>query len=258
MIEVKRLHYSYPGGDSCFSLRGVSFNLRPGEKIALMGPNGSGKTTLVHCLNGLICPTSGTVLVDDLDVSDPQVKFEIRRRVGMVFQNPDNQIVTTTVERELAFGLENMGIDRGTIRSRIDEALNRFHLAEYSQWPPHRLSGGERQRLALASIWVMAPKYLVMDEPTSLLDPRGREEVIAMLKRESEDGLGILFVTQYSEEAMACDRLILIESGKIIREGDPETLFHDETCLARLGLRQPVKMELKIYYNHLLDSRRGA
>jgi energy-coupling factor transport system ATP-binding protein len=255
MIEVDRIHYTYPDSDSPFSLRGISFCLRPGEKIAVMGPNGSGKTTLIRCLNGLIQPTSGKVSVDGMNTRNPEATYEVRRRVGMVFQNPDNQIVTTTVERELAFGLENLGLDRQSMRSRIEEAMERFHLVKYRQWPPHRLSGGERQRLALASIWVMAPKYLILDEPTSLLDPGGRKEVLEMLQRESEDGIGILLVTQYPEETLVFDRLLLIDSGEIVQDGDPETLFRAESMLSQLDLEPSISLQLKFHYERLLKNR---
>ena len=255
MIEVESLHFQYPGQDSSFSLRGICFCLQRGEKVALMGPNGSGKTTFVRCLNGLIVPDSGKVRIDELDTLDPDAKTEIRRRVGMVFQNPDNQIVSTTVEREIAFGLENIGMKPELMRPRVDEAMQRFHLSAYRLWPPHRLSGGERQRLALAAVWVMEPLYLVLDEPTSLLDPGGRREVLSMMDRESGEGMGILFITQFPEEAMNCDRLILMANGRIVRDGVPDTVFSDVSCLVRMGLRQPIDMLLSSYSRELMENR---
>jgi len=250
MIQVKNLKFKYPGDKSTFALRGVSFNLSPGEKVALMGANGSGKTTFVRCLNGLLKPLSGEVLVDGISAKETEILYEIRRRVGMVFQNPDNQIVTTTVVREIAFGLENLGVPTEEMKARVEEAIHHFHLEEYRDTPPHLLSGGERQRLALASVWVMKPSYLVLDEPTSLLDPQGREEVLYFMEREIKTRkMGILLVTQYPEEALTCDRLVVMNRGKIVFDRAPEDVFQNIEELHRLGVGVPVEMELRCYFN---------
>lgn len=248
MIEVKKLKFQYPESDSSFALRGVSFSLKMGERVALMGANGSGKTTFVRCLNGLLSPHSGEVLVDDLSTKDIGQLREIRRRVGMVFQNPDNQIVATTVIREIAFGLENLGIPRAEMTERVEDALKRFHLEMYSNTPPHLLSGGGRQRLALASIWVMHPSYLILDEPTSLLDPRGREEILSFLEGDSiKRKMGVLLVTQYPVEALGFDRLIVMDKGRIVLDDSPDRVFQNVEKLYRMGLGIPVDIELARY-----------
>ncbi len=250
MIQVKNLKFRYPGDKSTFALRGVSFNLSPGEKVALMGANGSGKTTFVRCLNGLLKPLFGEVLVDGISLKNTEMLYEIRRRVGMVFQNPDNQIVTTTVVREIAFGLENLGIPTEEMKKRVEEAIYHFHLEEYRNTPPHLLSGGERQRLALASVWVMEPRYLILDEPTSLLDPQGREEILDFLEKEVKTRkIGILLVTQYPEEALICDRLVVMNRGKIVFDKAPETVFQNIEKLYQIGVGVPVNMELECYFN---------
>ena len=248
MIQVKDLKFKYPGDKSTFALRGVSFNLSCGEKVALMGANGSGKTTFVRCINGLLKPVAGEVLVDGLSTTKTEMLYEIRRRVGMVFQNPDNQIVTTTVSREIAFGLENLGIPTEEMRKRVEEAIHYFHLEKYKDTPPHLLSGGERQRLALASVWVMEPSYLILDEPTSLLDPQGREEVLDFLEKEAKTRkMGILLVTQYPEETLTCDRLVVMDRGKIVFDSAPEEVFRNIDELYRIGVSIPVEMELRWY-----------
>jgi len=228
-----------------FALRGVSFTMELGERIALMGANGSGKTTFVCCLNGLLRPVSGDVFVDGLSTKDADHQYEIRRRVGMVFQNPDNQIVATTVVREIAFGLENLGVPNQEMTERVEQALEHFRLEGYRNTPPHLLSGGERQRLALASVWVMQPNYLVLDEPTSLLDPKGRSELLRLLRRTMEKaGMGILLVTQYPEEALECDRLVIMDRGQIVLDGSPKKVFEKAEQLRRMGLGVPVEVEL--------------
>lgn len=252
MIEVNSLRFEYPGSESHFALRGVSFTLELGEKVALMGANGSGKTTFVRCLNGLLKPISGEVMVDGLSTKESKKLYEIRRRVGMVFQNPDNQIVATTVEREIAFGMENLRIVTEEMHERVEEVLDLFHLKEYRNTPPHLLSGGERQRLALASVWVMRPNYLILDEPTSLLDPRGRIEVLRLLQCNIErSGMGILLVTQYSEEALGFDRLVVMDRGKIVFDGPPRTVFQNIEELNQMGLDVPVEVELEAFFVNL-------
>jgi len=247
MIKACNLEYTYPGPEGTPALQGVTFSMKQGEKIALMGANGSGKTTFIRCLNGLLTPTSGRIEVDSFSTAEPDEIFEIRRRVGMMFQNPDNQIVATTVEREIVFGLENLGLDRNEIKNRLQQALKKFHLIEYLDSPPHFLSGGERQRLALASVWVMQPDYLILDEPTSLLDPAGRLEVLRLLVDEMGDRkLGILLITQIAEEALECDRLVIMDAGKIIIDNAPELVFKNLQLIKGLGLDIPVSIELQM------------
>jgi len=226
MIEIKDLSFQY--GDHK-ALDGITLDIREGEWIAVMGANGSGKTTLARCLNGLLLPTGGDVLVDGCSVLDADRLWDIRNRIGMVFQNPDNQIVSTLVEREIAFGLENLGIPSDEMRARVDEALARFDLTQYRCHPPHKLSGGEKQRLAIASVWVMRPKVMVLDEPASLLDPKGRREIEHILKNlDAADGQTILHITQFPEEAMLARRVLIMARGKIVMDGDPQKLLGDE------------------------------
>ena len=253
MIRAVNLTFSYPGSRSNFALRGVSLSLEKGERVGLMGPNGSGKTTLIRCLNGLICPNTGEVLVDNLSINESKNLFEIRRRVGMVFQNPDNQIVTTTVTRELAFGMENLGIPSVEMKKRIEAALIHFNLMEYRNTSPNLLSGGERQKLALASVWVMQPGYLILDEPTSLLDPVDRKETLRLIENAVKiQKMGILLVTQYPDEALTCDRLLIIDSGKIILEGPPTRVFQNCEALRHAGLNIPVEIELANYLKEVV------
>jgi len=210
-----------------------------------MGANGSGKTTLIRCLNSLLVPDSGLVRVDGLTADHSQSLFEIRRRLGMVFQNPDHQIVSVTVEREIAFGLENLGMPGAAMHRRVNAALRRFKLEPYREESPNRLSGGERQRLALASVWVMDPRYWILDEPTSLLDPAGKADFFRLFRGLVRDsGAGMLLATQYAEEALACDRLVVMEKGRVQFDGEPRRVFRHGSVLRNLGLRVPVEAEL--------------
>lgn len=247
MIQVDQICYAYPQHPFKKILDRLSFTIEKGEKVALMGANGSGKTTLAQCLNGLILPDSGQVVVDNICLNPSEsVLFEIRKRVGMVFQNPDNQIVSATVEREVAFGLENLGIESRLMRQKVDDVLFQFQLDSYRHHAPHLLSGGERQRLALASVLAMQPDYLILDEPTSLLDPEGRTEILELLKEHPIfKNMGVLFVTQFSEEALAMDRLIVLDRGQVVFDANPVSLFEmKQTELKQLGLTVPIEFLL--------------
>ncbi len=246
MIQLKDVSYLYPTkiGEPIYALRGIGFTIREGERLAVIGPNGSGKTTLACCLNGLLSPTHGEIRVDGLKVGDQSATYRIRRLVGMVFQNPDNQIISTTVEREIAFGLENIGLPAGEIGRRVEWALRTFGLAEYREFSPHHLSGGEKQRLALASALAMRPKYLILDEPTSLLDPLGREEVNHIISQLEEfDISALVHITQFPEEAILCSRLIVLHEGRIVLDGPPEDVFSQRDLLKRIGLKPPRLLE---------------
>lgn len=245
MISADDIHFSYSDSGDTPALLGVSFQLKEGERVALMGANGSGKTTLIRCLNGLIIPSRGQVTVDGYSTAVNETIYEVRRRVGMMFQNPDNQIVSTTVEREIAFGLENLGVSWEEMKIKVQTALWKFRLLDYRATPPHLLSGGERQRLALASVWVMQPNYLILDEPTSLLDPHSRREVLELLDREMGGrNLGMLIVTQIPEESLLCDRVIIMDKGKIVLSGEPEEIYRQPEKIRKLGLGIPVSIEL--------------
>jgi energy-coupling factor transport system ATP-binding protein len=255
VIDVRNLHFHYPGSEIP-SLRGVSFQVDRGEITALMGANGSGKTTLVRCLNGLLAPESGDVFVDGLSVRESPQIAEIRRKIGMVFQNPDDQIVSATVEREIAFGLENLGIPSPAIGARVTEALAMFHLEQFRIHSPHLLSGGERQRLALASVWVMDPDYYVLDEPTSLLDPAGRREILGFLAGKRREGrTGFIFVTQYPDEALACDRLIILSEGEVAFDGPPREGFREAGRGPGLKIGIPASIELERLWEELRPAR---
>ena len=246
MIVVEDAQYQYPIGDkNAYALNGVSLTITEADCVAIIGPNGSGKSTLARCLNGLICPTDGLVTINGMDTADPEQSWAIYRQVGMIFQNPDNQLISTTVERELAFGLENIGLPSPEIHDRVEWALDRFHLASYRLSPPHRLSGGEKQRLAIAAVVAMHPRYLVCDEPTALLDPTSRSEVLSLiLSLRHEYQMGIVYITQYPDEAVMMDRTILIAEGRIVANDEPSLVFRDAARLANYGLEAPLTMRL--------------
>ncbi len=254
MIQVIDVRFSYPTpeGQQSRALDGLSLTIHEGESVGLMGANSSGKTTLARCLNALLVPQQGQVLVDGLDSRVPTNHLPIRQKVGMVFQNPDNQIVSATVEREIAFGLENLGIPYEEMHRRVEEALQQFGLVRYRHHPPHLLSGGEKQRLALAAVMAMHPKYLILDEPTSLLDPEGRESVIALIqslhqKHESaaDQEVATLLISQYPEELLSVDRLLVMHKGQIVMDGAPAEVFRHVDRLHELGLEAPVEFELE-------------
>lgn len=223
-----------------------------------MGANGSGKTTLVRCINGLLQPSQGEVLVDDLSTKDESNLNEIRRRVGMVFQNPENQIVSTTVEREIAFGLENLGIPHQKMHQIVDDMLEKFNLNEYRHHPPHLLSGGEMQRLALAAIVAMSPKYIIFDEPTSLLDPASRKLVLSLISdmhhkenNKTSNSITTLFITQFPEEALNLDRLLVLNNGRIAFDDRPDNIFQKVDELKNLGLNVPAEFEVNHYLKNI-------
>lgn len=247
MIKLENATYYYPiaEGKVIFALQGINLELKAGEYIAVIGPNGSGKTTLARLLNGLLLPASGEVLVDGLNSKVKKDLSLIRQKVGMVFQNPENQIITTSVEREIAFGLENLNLPSEEIREKVEWALSAFHLWEYKNTAPHFLSGGEKQRLAIASVLAMRPKYLILDEPTSLLDPEGRQMFNLLVKKLVADGkVTIINITQFPEEALLAERLLVLNQGKILMDDSPEKVFEDDTRLKEIGLSSPRALEI--------------
>ena len=250
MIKIDNISFYYTNGENTGRriLNNISLTIRPGESIAIMGPNGSGKTTFARCLNGLLLPTSGTVTVKGLPTSDAANLPEIRRQVGMVFQNPDNQIVSATVEREIAFGLENLGMPREEMREIVSKMLADFDLTGYRKKSPHYLSGGEKQRLAMAAVLAMRPSYLVLDEPTSLLDPKSREDILQLIKqlhRRKDKPVTTLLITQFPDEALTADRLIIFNNGEIFMDDKPEVIFKDVEELFRIGLEPPIEFALR-------------
>ena len=238
MIRIRNLSFTHPGNIP--ALRHINLDIIPGERLALIGPNGSGKTTLARCFNGLESPQSGQIEVDELAAYPPGDLFEIRKRIGMVFQNPDDQLVATTVESELAFGLENLAIAPEEMHFRVEEALSQFHLEIYRHHPPHRLSGGEKQRLAIAAAMVLRPRYLVLDEPTALIDPQGRREILALLDDLKEEfGTTTIHITQLPAEAARADRIIVLHQGCVIYDAAPAAVFQNALKLREIGLEVP-------------------
>jgi len=225
MIEVSELMFAYPGGTPVLS--GLSFSIDSGTHVALMGPNGSGKTTLALLIKGLLSPSSGRIAVGGFTHDDERSQFEIMKRVGLVFQNPEDTIVATTVERELAFGLENLGIPSDEMAARVDEALRRFNLERYRYTNPANLSGGEKQRCALAAVMVMRPDHLILDEPTSLLDPSGRSSLLAAIHDITDHSTTVIHITQYVEEARLADRVIVLDVKGIDSDGPPGKALSD-------------------------------
>ena len=238
MIRVQNLNFAYPGNVSV--LREINLDIPAGTWAAIIGANGSGKTTLARCLNGLHLPQRGQVLVDDLSTRDPDALFEIRKRIGMVFQNPDDQLVSTTVEAEIAFGLENLSVPTARMQRRIDEILREFHLESYRLHPPHRLSGGEKQRVAIAAAVALHPRYLVLDEPTALLDPQARSEIRTLLRQlRDQFGITTIHITQSPAEAAAADRVIVMHQGRLLHDGTPEKVYRHAAELLEMGLDIP-------------------
>ncbi|MDP4153166.1 MAG: energy-coupling factor transporter ATPase [Bacillota bacterium] len=242
IIEIKDLKFSYDLERplETQALTGVSLNVKKGEFLAVIGHNGSGKSTLAKHLNGILIPTSGTVTVEGMDTKNEETIFDIRQRVGMVFQNPDNQIVATIVEEDVAFGPENLGVEPKKIRQRVDSALETVGLSEYKTHAPHKLSGGQKQRLAIAGIIAMRPECIVLDEPTAMLDPVGRKEVLSTIKKlNREEGITIVLITHYMNEAADADRIVVMDKGVIYMQGSPREVFAKVGELERIGLEAP-------------------
>ena len=243
-IEVKNAVFSYDE-ESGEVLKDFSINIEKGSFVAILGHNGSGKSTLAKLFNGLNLPDSGKVLVDGMDTADETKALEIRNKVGLVFQNPDNQIVATIVEEDVAFGPENLGLPREEIRKRVDESLKAVGMTEYMHHEPHRLSGGQKQRVAIAGIIAMQPECVVFDEPTAMLDPRGRKDVMNIIsKLNKEMNKTVVLITHYMDEAAKADRVVVIDSGKIIADGKPHDVFNKVKLLKGVGLDVPQPTEL--------------
>lgn len=257
MIEIKNLTFEYTSPDLSPTrvLDDITISIAEGQSVGLMGANGSGKTTLARCLNGLLLPTVGEVLLDGLSTGDAANLPEIRRRVGMVFQNPENQIVSTTVEREIAFGLENLGVPYDEMHQRVDEMLAQFDLDRYRSHPPHLLSGGEIQRLALAAVVAMSPQYLIFDEPTSLLDLPTRNRVLRLVSDLHSKGIGTLLITQFPEETLLCDRLMILQHGRLAFDDKPSEIFKNVDELRALGVDVPIEYEISHYLKRNSDGR---
>lgn len=249
IIEIKDLRFSYPaeidGDEPVEVLRGINLEIAEGEFVAVLGHNGSGKSTLAKHLNGILVPSSGKVLVDGIDTADEDKLFELRQCAGMVFQNPDNQIVSSIVEEDVAFALENLGVPYEEMRKRVDDALRDVRMYDFRMHSPSQLSGGQKQRVAIAGIIAMRPKCIILDEPTAMLDPQGRREVMATVKRLNMDyGTTIVLITHFMDEAAACGRVVVMEKGKAILDGTPEEVFAHVELLKKMRLDVPQVTEL--------------
>ncbi len=228
------------------SLKNINLTVNKGELVAVLGHNGSGKSTLAKLINAILVPESGKVTVLGMDTANEDLKYDIRKKVGMVFQNPDNQIVATIVEDDVAFGPENLGVEPKEIRKRVDEALKAVEMYEMREFEPHNLSGGQKQRVAIAGILAMQTDGIVFDEPTAMLDPRGRQAVMdAILKINREQGKTVMFITHFMDEAVKADRVIVVNNGEIMADGTPRDVFGNIEELKRVGLGVPQARELQ-------------
>ena len=249
MIHVDRMSHVYMDENSndVKALDDVSVDIHKGEFVCIIGTNGSGKSTLAKHFNVLLTPSEGTITVCGLDTSDEDNVWDIRQHIGMVFQNPDNQIVAAVVEEDVAFGPENLGVPSVEIRQRVDEALAAVNMTDYAEHAPHLLSGGQKQRIAIAGVLAMKPDCIVLDEPTAMLDPKGRQEVLETVhKLNREEGITIVYITHFMEEAVTADRIVVMKNGKKLQEGDPHTIFSQVETLKDLGLDVPVAAEAAV------------
>lgn len=241
LVNDVSFHYQQEDKDVLPVLNHLSLSLKENAHIAVLGQNGCGKSTLAKHLNALLLPTEGTVKVDDLDTAIEKNLYDVRSRVGMVFQNPDNQLVATTVMEEVAFGPENIGLSSKEIAKRVEEALAVVGMSAFKDASPHHLSGGQKQRIAIASVIAMKPSYIVFDEPTAMLDPRGRAQVIeTMLNLNKNEHIGVINITHFMEEAALADRVIVMDKGQIVLDGSPKEVFHEVDLLDKLKLDVPV------------------
>ena len=244
IIHFNNVHFTYPGSDHEI-LHGITLAIRPGTFTAVLGHNGSGKSTLAKLMNGILLPTEGRVRVCDMDTADEELMLGIRATVGMVFQNPDNQIVANVVEDNVAFAPENLGVPSAEIRSRVDAALRQVGMYDFREHAPHLLSGGQKQRVAIAGVIAMEPQCIVLDEPTAMLDASGRREVIETVTRLCrEKGITIVLITHHMDECVGADRLIVMSNGRIVLDGKPADVFQQTEMLQREGLDVPTTTAL--------------
>lgn len=243
IIKTEDLRFSYKDEETQTEipiLKGIDFSVKKGEFVAVLGHNGSGKSTIAKHLNAINTPTSGRVIVCDMDTSDGSLLYSVRQKVGMVFQNPDNQLVASIVEEDVAFAPENLGVKREEIRKRVDDALETVGMTEYRRHAPHMLSGGQKQRIAIAGVLAMKPEILVLDEPTAMLDPSGRREIMNTVKKlNEEEKMTVILITHYMDEAALADRIVVIDHGKVYLEGTPREIFSKVSELKKIGLDVP-------------------
>ena len=245
IVEVNDITYSYTSETNITpALSGVSLSVNKGAFIAIIGHNGSGKSTFARHINALFLPASGSVFTNGMDTKDEARIWDIRKCAGMVFQNPDNQLVATIVEEDVAFGPENIGVPPKEIRQRVDEALEQVGMSEFKERAPHMLSGGQKQRVAIAGVLAMHPDIIVFDEPTAMLDPEGRKEVLETIRQLNSEGKTILLITHYMEEALQADTVVIMTGGRITKTGTPREVFADEQALSLAGLSAPPHIAL--------------
>ena len=244
-IEFTRIDESGNEVPGKTALDGISLDIEKGSFVAVVGMNGSGKSTLAKCFNGLLAPTSGRVIAGGFDTAEEEHIWDVRRKVGMVFQNPDNQIVSSIVEDDVAFGPENLGIEPKEIRRRVDDALKRVGMYELRDKGAHMLSGGQKQRIAIAGAIAMRPECIVFDEPTAMLDPKGRASVMSIIRDLNAEGITCILITHFMSEAEQADRVIVLKNGKVLCDRTPQELFSDREMIERAGLEMPPAIELR-------------
>lgn len=247
IIRIEDLSFAYrqeEGGEDQLALDSVNLNIDKGSFVAVIGRNGSGKSTLAKNINGLLLPTKGAVYVKEMDTSDPDQVWKIRQHAGMVFQNPDNQLVSSIVEDDVAFGPENLGIAPEEIRKRVDESLKSVDMYEERKKAPHLLSGGQKQRIAIAGVVAMLPECIVFDEPTAMLDPKGRKEVMGIIKKLHGQGITVILITHFMEEAAEAERVVIMDQGRIQMDGTPNEIFTQAEKIRDLGLDVPFAVDL--------------
>lgn len=250
IIKIDNLYFQYPHGEDeepKLAIKGVSLEIEEGSFTAIIGQNGSGKSTLAKNLNGLLLPSKGVVYVSGMDTRDEDKIWDIRQTAGMVFQNPDNQLVSAIVEDDVAFGPENIGIDPVEIRARVDEALDAVKMGKYKRKAPHLLSGGQKQRIAIAGVVAIRPRCIIFDEPTAMLDPRGRKDIMEIIEKLHREGITVILITHFMDEAVRADRVVIMNKGEILLDGTPEHVFSQDELIRSARLDVPMAAEIAIY-----------
>ncbi|MBF1175829.1 MAG: energy-coupling factor transporter ATPase [[Eubacterium] sulci] len=250
IIKIDNLYFQYPHGEDeepKLAIKGVSLEIEEGSFTAIIGQNGSGKSTLAKNLNGLLLPSHGAVYVSGMDTRDEDKIWDIRQTAGMVFQNPDNQLVSAIVEDDVAFGPENIGIDPVEIRARVDEALDAVKMGKYKRKAPHLLSGGQKQRIAIAGVVAIRPRCIIFDEPTAMLDPRGRKDIMEIIEKLHREGITVILITHFMDEAVKADRVVIMNKGEILLDGTPEHVFSQDELIRSARLDVPMAAEIAIY-----------
>lgn len=250
IIKIDNLYFQYPHGEGeepKLAIKGVNLEIEEGSFTAIIGQNGSGKSTLAKNLNGLLLPSKGAVYVSGMDTRDEDKIWDIRQTAGMVFQNPDNQLVSAIVEDDVAFGPENIGIDPVEIRARVDEALDAVKMGKYKRKAPHLLSGGQKQRIAIAGVIAIRPRCIIFDEPTAMLDPRGRKDIMEIIEKLHREGITVILITHFMDEAVKADRVVIMNKGEILLDGTPEHVFSQDELIRSARLDVPMAAEIAIY-----------